>query len=88
MAETSYAVEFTRRAEKDFRALPPEIRHRLAPKIDALKNNPRPRGVKFLEGPDGILRLRVGDYRILYQVLDDRLVVLLVKIGHRREIYR
>ena len=44
--------------------------------------------VKFLEGPEGILRMRVGDYRILYRILDDRLVVLLVKIGHRREIYR
>lgn len=88
MVEKTYTVEFTHRAEKDFRALPPEIRRRLAPKIDALGKNPRPRGVKSLEGPDAILRLRVGDYRILYQVLDDRLVVLLVKIGHRREIYR
>jgi len=88
VAEKTYTVEFTHRAEKDFRALPPEIRRRLAPKIDALTKNPRPRGAKSLEGPDAILRLRVGDYRILYQVLDDRLVVLLVKIGHRREIYR
>jgi len=84
----AYTIEFTHRAEKVFRALPSEIRRRLAPKIDTLKQNPRPRGVKSLEGPDGILRLRVGDYRILYQVHDDRLVVLLVKIGHRREIYR
>jgi mRNA interferase RelE/StbE len=84
----AYAVEFTHRAEKDFRALPPEIRRRLAPKIDALAINPRPHGVKTLAGSEDILRLRVGDYRILYQVRDDRLVVLLVKIGHRREIYR
>ena len=88
MVEKAYTIEFTHRAEKDFRALPPEIRRRLAPKIDALKLNPRPRGVKSLEGPEGILRMRVGDYRILYRILDDRLVVLLVKIGHRREIYR
>lgn len=88
MVEKAHTIEFTPRAEKDFRASPPEIRRRLAPKIDALKQNPRPRGAKSLEGPDGVLRLRVGDYRILYQVQDDRLVVLLVKIGHRREIYR
>lgn len=68
--------------------MPPEIRRRLAPKIDALTKNPRPHGVKSLEESDGILRLQVGDYRILHQVLDDRLVVLLVKIGHRREIHR
>jgi len=88
VADKAYTIEFTHRAEKAFRALPPEIRHRLAPKIDTLKLNPRPRGVKSFEGPDGILHLRVGDYRILYQIRDDRLVVLLVKIGHRREIYR
>ena len=88
MVDKAFTIEFTRRAEKDFRSFPPEIRRRLAPKIDALKQNPRPRGIKSLEGPDGILRLPVGDYRILYQILDDRLVVLLVKIGHRREIYR
>ncbi|MBE0606712.1 MAG: type II toxin-antitoxin system RelE/ParE family toxin [Deltaproteobacteria bacterium] len=88
MAEKTYTVEFTHRAEKDFRSLPPEIRRRLAPKIDALTKNSRPRGAKPLEGSNDILRLRVGDYRILYQVLDDRLVVLLVKVGHRREIYR
>lgn len=68
--------------------MPPEIRRRLAPKIDALTKNPRPHGVKSLEGTDGILRLRAGDCRILHQVPDDRLAVLLVKIGHRREIYR
>lgn len=88
MVDKAYTIEFTHRAEKDFRALPPEIRRRLAPKIDSLKLNPRPRGVKSLEGPEGILRMRVGDYRILYRILDDRVVVLLVKIGHRREIYR
>lgn len=88
MTDKAYTIEFTHRAEKDFRALPPEIRRRLAPKIDALKLNPRPRGVKSLEGTEGILRIRVGDYRILYRILDDRLVVLLVKVGHRREIYR
>jgi mRNA interferase RelE/StbE len=86
--EKAYTIEFTHRAEKDFRALPPAIRRRLVPKIDGLKQNPRPRGVKSLEGPGGILRLRVGDYRILYQVQDTRLVVLLVRIGHRRKIYR
>ncbi|HMA28985.1 MAG TPA: type II toxin-antitoxin system RelE/ParE family toxin [Thermoanaerobaculia bacterium] len=88
MVDKAYTIEFTHRAEKVFRALPPEIRRRLAPKIDALKLNPRPRGVKSLEGPEGILRMRVGDYRILYRILDDRVVVLLVKIGHRPEIYR
>jgi len=84
----SYTVEFTPRADKDFRALPPEIRRRLAPKIDALAIDPRPHGVKILTGSEDILRMRAGEYRILYKIQDDRLIVLLVKIGHRREIYR
>jgi len=88
MGGKSYTVEFTPRADKDFRALPPEIRRRLVPKIDALAIDPRPHGVKILAGSEDILRLRVGDYRILYKIRDDRLIVLLVKIGHRREIYR
>ncbi|MGB7631413.1 MAG: type II toxin-antitoxin system RelE/ParE family toxin [Candidatus Deferrimicrobium sp.] len=88
MVGKTYTVEFTHRAEKDFRALPPEIRRRLASKIDALAIDPRPQGVRILAGTEDIFRLRVGDYRILYRILDDRLVVLLVKIGHRREIYR
>jgi mRNA interferase RelE/StbE len=88
VAGKTYTVEFTPRAEKDFRGLSPEIRRRLASKIDALAIDPRPRGVKILAGSEDIFRLRVGDYRILYRILDDRLVVVLVKIGHRREIYR
>jgi mRNA interferase RelE/StbE len=44
--------------------------------------------VKHLSGPDGLLRVRVGDYRIIYWVIDDRLVVLIIRIGHRREVYR
>mgnify|MGYP001328445836 CR=1 FL=1 len=88
MGGKTYTVEFAHRAEKDFRALPPGIQRRLAPKIDALAINPHPHGVKTLAGSEDILRLRAGDYRILYRVLDDRLVILLVKIGHRREIYR
>jgi mRNA interferase RelE/StbE len=88
VAGKTYTVEFTHRAEKDFRGLSPEIQRRLASKIDALAIDPRPHGVKILAGSEDIFRLRIGDYRILYRILDDHLVILLVKIGHRREIYR
>jgi mRNA interferase RelE/StbE len=57
-------------------------------KILALGQNPRPQGAKKLRDRDNLLRVRVGDYRILYRVEDDRLVVLVVRIGHRREVYR
>ncbi|MCD4726205.1 MAG: type II toxin-antitoxin system RelE/ParE family toxin, partial [Pirellulales bacterium] len=54
----------------------------------ALAKNPRPAGAKMLAGPNRFLRVRVGDYRIIYRVEDDRLVVLVVRVGHRREVYR
>ena len=53
-----------------------------------MAENPFPSGIKKLEGEDGLYRLRVGDYRVLYQVQGKVLVVLIVGVGHRREVYR
>jgi len=53
-----------------------------------LANNPRPFGSDKLAGPEELYRVRVGDYRIVYQIQDEALLVLVVKIGHRREVYR
>lgn len=83
-----YSVELTPRARRDLKALPTDVRLRLRPHIDALAENPRPHGVKKLAGEDGLYRIRVGMHRILYQVQDRILLVLVVKIAHRREAYR
>lgn len=83
-----YRIVFAPRAVRDFRALAPEVQRRLKPRIDALAHNPRPRGAKALSGDDGLLRLRVGDYRIVYQVEGHTLTVLILKVGHRREVYQ
>ena len=56
--------------------------------IDALATTPRPRGASALQGQPGFLRIRVGDYRIIYQVQDDLLTVLILRVAHRREVYR
>ncbi len=56
--------------------------------MDGLAVNPRPKGVKKLSGLDDLYRIRVGDYRIVYQIHDDRLIVLVVRIGHRKDVYR
>ena len=61
---------------------------RLAAALASLASEPRPPGVKKLSGKESLFRVRVGDYRIIYQVRDRELVVLVLKIGHRREIYR
>jgi mRNA interferase RelE/StbE len=83
----AYRLEFTPGADRQFRKLPKNIQTRLKPHIDALTQNPRPSGAEKLTGEDAY-RLRVGDYRVLYEVYDKRLLVLVVKIGHRREVYR
>lgn len=84
----SYKIEFSRKAERQFKDLTNQIQKRLKPKIDALAQNPRPRGVKKLEGEDELYRVRVGDYRVIYQVRDDVLIVLVVSLGDRKEIYK
>ena len=61
---------------------------RIRDKIGALTDNPRPPGTVKLTGEDNLYRVRAGDYRVVYRIEDKRLVVLLVRIGHRREVYR
>ena len=85
----SYAVSLSNPARKFLRDLTDaKLRQRLEDAIDALRDDPNPLGSKQLTASDGIQRVRVGDYRILYTVHDDKLVVLVVKIAHRREVYR
>jgi mRNA interferase RelE/StbE len=61
---------------------------RSAARIDGLANNPRPRDSEKLQGAEDLYRIRSGDYRIIYQIAEARLLVLVVRIGHRREVYR
>ena len=83
-----YQLELTPSARRQFRRLAADIQKRLSPAIDRLAADPRPPDAVKLRGSDNRYRLRVGDYRILYELHDDRLVVLVVRIGHRREVYR
>lgn len=64
------------------------IRRRILHAASSLAHDPRPPGARKLEGISDTWRIRAGDYRIIYTIEDDRLVVLIVKIGHRREVYR
>jgi mRNA interferase RelE/StbE len=83
-----YQVAIMRSALKQLAALPREEQERLTAEINALADNPRPRGVEKLKGEDDQYRIRVGSYRIIYTIQDDRLIVLVLRIGHRRDIYR
>ena len=82
----SYKVELKRSAEKELRALPNKELLRIVEAIKSLADEPRPNGCKKLSGEEKY-RLRVGNYRILYQIEDDVLVVYVVKVGHRRDVY-
>jgi mRNA interferase RelE/StbE len=83
-----YRIELAPAASRQLRKLDPDVRGRLSKRIDALATNPRPSGVEKLEGEEGFCRVRAGDYRIIYTIEDQVLLVVVVKVGHRSDIYR
>jgi mRNA interferase RelE/StbE len=83
-----YTVELKPSATRELKKLSRNVQARLVKKMESLASNPRPSRAKRLEGPEGFYCVRVGDYRIVYDIQDDRLVVLVIRIGHRRESYR
>lgn len=83
-----YTVEFTTSALQEFRALDRQIQRRVSSRIAKLCEDPFPAGVKKLQGEPKHFRIRVGDYRIIYRVDGQRVVIVIVQIGHRREVYR
>ena len=80
-------VEVAPAAVRQLRKLDPPARRRVQAAIELLADQPRPSGAKKLVGGEGEWRVRTGDYRIVYEVHDDVLVVLVVAVGHRRDIY-
>ena len=85
---SSYRIEFTTAAAKELRKLDPGIRRRILSGIAELGQDPRPAGCKKLVGESTAWRIRVGDYRILYEVVDNLLLVTVVRVAHRREVYK
>ena len=82
-----YEIEFTKRARRQFIKLIPAVQLRLQGAIDELSENPRPDGVKKLKGRDDEYRIRIGDYRVIYAVEDRVLLVILVQVGLRSNVY-
>ena len=84
----NYKVEFASRAIKDLRSIPRSYQGKIIDKAESLAENPYPRGCLKLKGlQEELWRIRVGDYRILYQVDDSVEVIDIRKIGHRKDIY-
>jgi len=84
----AYAIEFAPSAKRELKKLPREAQLKLNQRIESLSIEPRPRGSKKLKGATELWRIRVGDYRVVYEVRDKILVVLVVRVAHRREVYR
>jgi mRNA interferase RelE/StbE len=75
-------------AEKQLDRLPANARRRVVDALAALQDEPRPVGCAKLHGADDLWRIRVGQYRVIYTIRDDELIVLVVRVAHRRDVYR
>lgn len=83
-----YQVKFKPSAKKEFESFDKKIKIQIASKIDKLAENPESLKPEKIQGSDSFYRIRSGDYRIIYEIIDNQLIILVVKIGHRREIYK
>ncbi len=81
-----YNIIFTNRAAKDFKSLDPITRERIASKVKILESSPFVNSVKLRDTGLGSYRIKIGDYRVIYDIDGDNVVIL--RIGHRKEIYR
>ncbi|MCL1941896.1 MAG: type II toxin-antitoxin system RelE/ParE family toxin [Synergistaceae bacterium] len=83
----TYAVKLISQAERKLDSFQADLRDRIIVALERLKDNPRPSGCKKLKSRDAY-RIRVGDYRVIYEIHDDVLIVLIIRIAHRNEAYK
>ncbi len=83
-----YQLSVTNSAKKDIRRLPADIQRRVRQSINPLANEPRPAGSRKLRGAGTLYRIRVGDYRVVYDVDDEAHMITIIRVGHRRDVYR
>jgi mRNA interferase RelE/StbE len=83
-----YSIEWDTKAVKELRALEKKDRQRILERVATLGRDPRPPGCKKLHKEQAAYRIRVGEYRVIYQIRDTQLLVLVVRVGNRRDVYR
>lgn len=88
MPTTKYQLTYKKSVDKDLRKLPAVICKQIINKIQALSTEPHPSESAKLRGSTDLYRLRHTDYRIIYQINGTKLVILIIKVGHRKEVYR
>jgi mRNA interferase RelE/StbE len=84
----TYKIVIENKALAELAKLPKKIQRQIANKIDQLATNTHPSGCKVLQKNNSLYRIRSGDYRIVYQIRENEVLVLVVRIGHRKDIYR
>ncbi len=84
----TYAISWTPQAQRQAHSLDATVARRVFAAVARLAVDPRPSGVKKLVGADDLWRIRVGDWRVIYRVRDAELIVLIVRVAHRRESYQ
>ena len=82
-----YKIVFRKSVAKDLRRIPSQDLRRILATVDSLSGEPRPSGIEKLSGQEKY-RIRQGNYRIIYEINDDKVVVVVVKVGNRRDVYR
>jgi mRNA interferase RelE/StbE len=84
----AYKVEITPAAQRIIKKLPKNIQRKLIEIIELLAEDPRPVGVVKLSTTGNLYRVRTGDYRIIYEIQDQILLIVITKVGHRRDVYK
>jgi len=85
---SEYAITFARSARKELERFSADVVNQMFPKIEALAQDPRPPGCRKLRGFEYLWRIRIGDYRVIYQVFNDEMVIDIVAVRHRSQAYR
>ena len=83
-----YTVHFKPSVDRQLQRLPVSMLKRIVAEVATLAENPRPTGVVKLAGDDTLWRILVGDYRVVYEIHDTRLIILVLRVAHRKDVYR
>jgi mRNA interferase RelE/StbE len=84
----TYKIEWKRAAIKELQKLPRPMISKIVSAVDNLSSNPYPHGVRKLVNTEDSYRIRVGDYRVLYNIVETKLIIEIIRVGHRKDIYR
>jgi mRNA interferase RelE/StbE len=84
----TYKIEWKRSATKELEKLPRPMISKIVSAVDNLSSNPFPQGVRKLVGTEDTYRIRIGDYRVLYNIIENRLIIEIVRVRHRKDAYK